>query len=185
MRCAQKVQIPLNPQNGRPRGFAFAQLTDIKTAAKAVKSLNDTEFKGRKIGVAVAVDKRYYQAPAKEEPEEEAEGSEASEAAEVEAKEAPSESEDEDDENKPISDPKLKRKIMKDRKMSRKEKRELIFGSARPADGQTAVADDTDHSKDEEIKCTLFVSNLDFEMTADAFKEHARKLGKIRYAVVG
>lgn len=55
-----KINIPVNPSNGRVRGFAFVEFKSKNSALKAVSTLNDTMFKGRQIGVALSVDKRRY-----------------------------------------------------------------------------------------------------------------------------
>ncbi len=163
------------------------QLKDRKTAQKAANTLNDSLFKGRKIGVALAVDKRYYQAPQpiSDPQEEDAEDEKESQEDHQEADEEESEGSDEEDENGPIQDKKLRRKIMKDRKMSRKEKRALIFGAAKTGDSQPPEASDASKKATaDDLQSTAFASNLNFELSAEDFREHAKKLGKINYAVV-
>lgn len=97
-----------------------------------------------------------------------------------------SDGEEQSDSNGPIVDKKLRRKILKDRKMSRKEKRALIFGAARPdSDPKDKAEAEEAPSKVDELKSTVFVSNLNFELTNDKFRDHAKKLGRIIYSVVG
>lgn len=156
-----------------------------------MSTLNDSMFKGRKIGVALAVDKRYYQPPQPAPEAEEADDIGEDEKGEGES-ENPQGSEDQEDEQSeeedgsgPIKDKKLRRKIMKDKKLSRKEKRALIFGEAKTADGQTGEATgDSKKEGSDDLQATAFVSNLNFELTSEDFREHAKKLGKINYAVV-
>ena len=46
-----KVNIVKDRETGRPRGFAFVDMTDGREAASAIKELNLTEIDGRSITV--------------------------------------------------------------------------------------------------------------------------------------
>ena len=46
-----KVSIVTDRETGRPRGFAFVDMTDNKEAAVAIKELNLAEIAGRSISV--------------------------------------------------------------------------------------------------------------------------------------
>ena len=48
------VKIPVHPDTGRPRGYAFVQMSDIKHAENAVSALNGQEFQGRILTVSPA-----------------------------------------------------------------------------------------------------------------------------------
>lgn len=58
---ANKINIPLNPANNKPKGFAFVEFKSKNSALKTVKELNDKVFKGRKIQASMAIDQRLYQ----------------------------------------------------------------------------------------------------------------------------
>lgn len=45
-------------QTGRSKGFAFVQMKTEEQAQEAVKTLNETEFQGRKLRIDVARPKR-------------------------------------------------------------------------------------------------------------------------------
>ena len=55
------ISIPLNESTSRPKGFAFVEFKKKTSALKAVNDLQDKMWKGRKIEVSMAVDKRRYQ----------------------------------------------------------------------------------------------------------------------------
>lgn len=60
-----KINIPLNPSNGKSKGFAFVEFETKLESLKAIHKLNNTDYKGRKIGLSSAVDNRLYTKPPK------------------------------------------------------------------------------------------------------------------------
>lgn len=156
------------------------QLSDKRTAEKAIAALNNTQFKGRQISLALAVDRRYYTPESKPKEDENSEEQQDSNQSSEENSEPESESESEDE--TPVLDKKARKKIMKDKKLSRKEKRQLIFGN--PKDTPAPQDQPQDPQSNNELKSTIFVSNLNFELKNEDFIAHAKKLGKIVYAVV-
>lgn len=157
------------------------QLADKRTAEKAIAALNNTQFKGRQITLALAVDRRYY---TPETPKEDAKSQEQPDGEEhsQEDSKSPSGSESDSEEENPTLDKKARKKIMKDKKLSRKEKRQLIFGAPKDAPASQEQAQEAKPNND--LKSTVFVSNLNFELKNEDFVSHAKKLGKIVYAVV-
>lgn len=47
----ESVSIPTDMATGRPRGFAFVEMSADDDAAKAITELNQTEFQGRRLTV--------------------------------------------------------------------------------------------------------------------------------------
>lgn len=56
-----QINIPLNPSNNSPKGFAFVEFKSKNSALKTIKELNDKVVRGRKINAAIALDQRIYQ----------------------------------------------------------------------------------------------------------------------------
>ncbi|HND11902.1 MAG TPA: RNA-binding protein [Pseudomonadota bacterium] len=50
-RSVTQVKIITDRETGRPRGFAFVELSDAKMAESAIAELHGTQFGGRKIVV--------------------------------------------------------------------------------------------------------------------------------------
>lgn len=177
----------MNAENGRPKGFAFVQFENKAQAEHLIAKLNDSLYKGRRISLEFAVDQRLYNArKTSEQISEEEEKSEKIEKEEASENEKEENSDAENSSEK--MDKKTRRKIQKDRKLSRKDKRKMIFGEATP-ENQANLQKDGNGMKLEqqsldELKSTIFASNVNFELTNEQFKTHARKLGKLIYAVV-
>ncbi len=51
------VSIPVHPDTGRPRGFAFVEIADEEAAEGVVEKFHGTELGGRTITVAEAMKK--------------------------------------------------------------------------------------------------------------------------------
>jgi RNA recognition motif-containing protein len=51
------VYLPADRQTGRPRGFAFVQLSSEAEAAEAIRLFNDREVDGRRLTVNAAEDR--------------------------------------------------------------------------------------------------------------------------------
>jgi len=47
----KEVHVPMDSEKGRPKGFAFVTIASKKDALSAIKALNNTEVKGRRISV--------------------------------------------------------------------------------------------------------------------------------------
>lgn len=47
----KQVQIVTDRETGRPRGFAFVEMSDTAGAQQAIKELDGTEFGGRRLTV--------------------------------------------------------------------------------------------------------------------------------------
>ena len=54
------VKVPLNPSTNQNKGFGFVEFEAKNTAAKAIKALNNSNFKGRKIFVDFSVSQDVY-----------------------------------------------------------------------------------------------------------------------------
>ena len=48
------VSVITDRETGRPRGFAFVEMSNNEEAEKAIQSINDTEIAGRAVRVNVA-----------------------------------------------------------------------------------------------------------------------------------
>jgi RNA recognition motif-containing protein len=64
----KEINIPVDPSTNRPRGFAFVEFASKNSALKAVGSLNDSNWKGRKLTADLSVDKRRYEAASTTQP---------------------------------------------------------------------------------------------------------------------
>ena len=49
--AVESVSIPTDMATGRPRGFAFVEMSADEEATKAIDELNQTEFQGRRLTV--------------------------------------------------------------------------------------------------------------------------------------
>lgn len=49
--AVESVAVPTDMATGRPRGFAFVEMSVEEDAAKAIEELNQTEFQGRRLTV--------------------------------------------------------------------------------------------------------------------------------------
>lgn len=58
-RQVSQVKIITDRETGRPRGFAFVELTDVKMADSAINELHGTQFGGRTIVVNKAHQPRH------------------------------------------------------------------------------------------------------------------------------
>ena len=47
----ESVNLVMDRDTGRPRGFAFVEMSDAEAAGKAIKSLDGTDLEGRTIKV--------------------------------------------------------------------------------------------------------------------------------------
>ena len=47
----ESISIPTDMATGRPRGFAFVEMSADDDAAKAITELNEAEFQGRRLTV--------------------------------------------------------------------------------------------------------------------------------------
>ena len=136
---SNKINIPLNNETGKPKGFAFVQLANINQCMKAIHKINETVFKGRKIEVKLSVDQRFYT-----KPESEGKATE-----EIKSKEEAVEEQESE--------------------IIEKEADQKIEKKVRPfAKGSEA-----------ELKRTIFVQNLPFELGENDILKHFRKLGAI------
>ena len=52
--AVDRVSIITDRETGKPRGFAFVEMTDEDAAEKAIAGLNGTEFEGRPLNVSEA-----------------------------------------------------------------------------------------------------------------------------------
>lgn len=57
----EEINIPMNPANNKPRGFAFVQMKRKNSALKAIRALNGKKWKGRELGIKLSLDKRQYE----------------------------------------------------------------------------------------------------------------------------
>ena len=159
------------------------QFENTGQAEYLIAKLNDSLYKGRRISLDFAVDQRIYNA--RKTSEQLSENEEKSEQIKEEENSENENDENEEDQNSNQIDKKTRRKIQKDRKLSRKEKRKMIFGEAKPENEPNVKKETKPHEQSlDELKSTLFTSNIHFELTNEQFKAHARKLGKVIYAVV-
>ena len=62
-RQVSQVKIITDRETGRPRGFAFVELTDVKMADSAIAELHGTQFGGRTIVVNKAHQPRHGSGP--------------------------------------------------------------------------------------------------------------------------
>jgi RNA recognition motif-containing protein len=53
-RSVKEVKVVLDRDTGRPRGFAFVEMTTDAEAAQAIETLNGREIQGRPINVSEA-----------------------------------------------------------------------------------------------------------------------------------
>ena len=56
--AVESVAVINDRETGRPRGFAFVEMTDAQGANDAIKALDGTQLGGRAIRVSEAQDKR-------------------------------------------------------------------------------------------------------------------------------
>lgn len=54
----ESVKVITDRETGRPRGFAFVEMTDAAAASSAIKVLDGSELGGRNLRVNEAEDKR-------------------------------------------------------------------------------------------------------------------------------
>jgi RNA recognition motif-containing protein len=54
----ESVNLIMDRETGRPRGFAFVEMADSTTASKAIRALDGSELGGRNLRVNEAEDKR-------------------------------------------------------------------------------------------------------------------------------
>lgn len=47
----ESISVPTDMATGRPRGFAFVELSNEDDAAKAITELNQSDFQGRRLTV--------------------------------------------------------------------------------------------------------------------------------------
>jgi RNA recognition motif-containing protein len=52
------VNVIMDRETGRPRGFAFVEMTEASSATDAIKALDGTELGGRSLKVSEAQDKQ-------------------------------------------------------------------------------------------------------------------------------
>lgn len=51
MGAVESISIPTDMATGRPRGFAFVEMSAEDDAARAITELNQTDFQGRRLTV--------------------------------------------------------------------------------------------------------------------------------------
>lgn len=54
------VKIPINPTNNQNKGFGFVEFENKNIAMKAIKDLNNSDYKGRKIFIDFSVSQDVY-----------------------------------------------------------------------------------------------------------------------------
>jgi len=52
--AVERVSVITDRETGKPRGFAFVEMTDDDAADKAIAAVNGTEFEGRALNVSEA-----------------------------------------------------------------------------------------------------------------------------------
>ena len=57
-----KINMPIDRETGRPRGFAFVNMSNAEEHAAAIAALNESEVGGRTIYVSESVPKEKYAA---------------------------------------------------------------------------------------------------------------------------
>jgi RNA recognition motif-containing protein len=57
-----KINMPIDRETGRPRGFAFVNMSSAEEHAAAIAALNESEVGGRTIYVSESVPKEKYAA---------------------------------------------------------------------------------------------------------------------------
>ena len=179
----EEMKIPMNPENDKPRGFAFVQFETKMEAMKAIQELDASMYKGRKITAKFAVDKRLYKKEDKpletaievekpnevQIPQEAENGTKIIEEVEGEEQEQTNPDEEDfleieaEDENEEVVNHELKKEI----DTGAFEGNKQVFHEA---------------EDDAEMNKTIFVRNIEYETTEEQFTEQFKKFGDIYYA---
>jgi len=61
-----RIQVMIDRDTGRSRGFAFVEMTDDEAAAKAIAALNGSQLDGRALNVSEARPKPERERPGRE-----------------------------------------------------------------------------------------------------------------------
>jgi RNA recognition motif-containing protein len=56
--CVESVNVITDRETGRPRGFAFVEMSEESAAQDAIRALDGTDFGGRTIKVNAAQDRQ-------------------------------------------------------------------------------------------------------------------------------
>ena len=186
----EEVSIPLNPTNNLAKGFAFVEFSNQFEAIKAIKELHNSMYKGRKITMKFAVDKRMYNG-----------GTQASTETGPKIMDIEEEKEKEDDEqeNDDVKDNNIVEENVeaKDEENNTEEdkKKEENYLEIEAGD------DDEDNEKinenvieeeeeeqnlpqrdqNEDMSSTIFLRNVDYESTEGEIKKRFTNWGKVLY----
>ncbi len=119
-----EINIPRNDANNRPKGFAFVQMKNIINAKNAIRKLNDSKYKGRKITVTESVDKRIFLFNQKNKPKVEKVEEKKEEETAMEIEEPEKKTEEEEEKEKK---PKEKYQKPKTKEELKTERRATVF----------------------------------------------------------
>nr|XP_002130575.2 RNA-binding protein 28 [Ciona intestinalis] len=190
-----EVKIPVKP-DGKKRGFAFVQFSHVLEAGKAIKEVNMSEIKGRKVAVDWALPREKYQEITKsdtkdEEVPKQEETTDLSEKASIEddsqkeeeeeEKEQEEESEMEEDESE-VEDEEEDEGSSEDESMD-EEKQEEGAVKDKEADKKSKPQKRTESSDVHEGK-TVFIRNLSYESEEAELKIVMEKFGDINYCKI-
>jgi nucleolar protein 4 len=167
-----EIQIPVNPENNLSRGFAFVEFSSQFEAIEAIRELHDTMYKGRKITVNFSVDKRMYNNGGQSEQESKMIDLETQEVGGIPIQEEPKE------EN-------IVQEIEENPEEAKSEEFLEIEGesvkSEEPEEEEEKKEVEVEEKKEEDMSCTIFLRNVDYESTEEDIQKRFSKWGKVRY----
>ena len=149
------INVPLNNANNQNRGFGFVEFANKADAQSAIDAMNGKQFKGRNLTVEFSLPKASYETKVQHVLE------------------------NTNQTKQEVIRPKSVK--LEEKKKAEEEEKKVV---EEPVTQPKKKFEKTKEAPDNTNESTLFVRNIAWDVSQEAFKEHMEQFGQVTYAVL-